>query len=175
MEPDKKTLVLPMQLATLSDLSRVARELEELDLFLRDGAIRQPGSPMQLPKSSKLFEDLVAGSKLNMINAGDREYLQQSLGWLREHAPLLHISFGSEASVTFVEQLTIWLRKNISPLALIQVGLHPNIGAGCVVRTTNKYFDFSLRKHFMAQRELLMHQLLTETPTKEAKALETPA
>lgn len=164
MNSENRALLLPAGLSTQSDLSHVTRELEKLDEFLRASAIRQPGSPMQLPKSSKLFEELVAGSKLNMLQAEDREYLLKSLTWLREHGPVLHMSFSSEPSTIFVEKLTNWLRKNISPFVLLQIGLRPNIGAGCVVRTTNKYFDFSLRKHFLAQRDLLMLQIAGETP-----------
>lgn len=172
MAPEQKALLLPVQFSTQTDLGNITRELEKLDEFLRASAVRQPGTTMQLPKSSKLFEDLVSGSKLNMLLAEDREYLMTSLNWLRQNAPILHFSFSSEPSAMFLEKLTLWLRKNISPFALVQVGLRPNIGAGCVVRTTNKYFDFSLRKHFAAQRDLLMRQLLAEAPV-EAKAVET--
>lgn len=162
MAPEQRALLLPAGLSTQSDLAHVTRELEKLDEFLRASAIRQPGSHMELPKSSKLFEELVAGSKLNMLQAEDREYLLKSLTWMREHAPVIHMSFSTEASTQFVEKLTHWLRKNISPFVLLQIGLRPNIGAGCVVRTTNKHFDFSLRKHFLAKRDLLMSQIAGE-------------
>jgi hypothetical protein len=56
-------------------------------------------------------------------------------------------------------KLTAWLRTNIHPTLLITVGLQPGIGAGCVVRTANKYFDLSLGKSFVKKRELLMQRL----------------
>lgn len=167
MIDEQKKLLLPTALSTQSDLSRTIGELEALDNFLREGSIRQPGSPMQLPKTSKVFEELVNGSKLNMLQPSDREYLQKSLLWMREHAPVIHISFSSDPSALFLEKLTTWLRHNISPFVLVQVGLHPNIGAGCVVRTTNKYFDFSLRQRFISQRDILMQQLLISEPQAE--------
>ena len=57
-----------------------------------------------------------------------------------------------------------WLRREIHPLVLMTVGLQPNIGAGCIVRTTNKYFDFSLRQDFANKRDLL--QAALEMPPK---------
>jgi F0F1-type ATP synthase delta subunit len=51
-----------------------------------------------------------------------------------------------------------WLRANIHPQALVQVGLQPNIAAGCVVRTANKQFDLSLRQSFAKHKDLLIEQ-----------------
>ena len=173
--PEQRALLLPVGMATHGDLSRVLREVESVNDFLKAGAIRQPGSPMQLPKTSKLFEALVSGSKLNMLQESDREYLRTSLQWLRANAPVLHIAFSTDPSAIFLEQLMTWLRQHISPFVFLQVGLHPNLGAGCVVRTTNKDFDFSLRQRFFDQRELLMKQLLSapalvvETATTKQK------
>lgn len=159
MTAEAKTLVLPITITTQADLSRAISELEALDNFLRAGAIRQPGTPMQLPKTSKFFEDLVNSNKLNMLLPEDRESMIKSLAWVRLQAPILHVSFSVDPSTIFLEKLTTWLRQNISPLVLVQVGLRPNIGAGCVLRTTNKHFDLSLRQRFLGQREMLMKQL----------------
>lgn len=158
-EQQQRSILLPVSLATRTDLSRVIRELETVDNFLQQGAIRQPGSPMQLPKTSKVFEELVNGSKLNMLQAEDRQYLRTSLEWMRDQSPTLHVAFSTDPSPLFIERLITWLRQNISPFVLVRIGLHPNIGAGCVVRSTNKYFDFSLRQRFLAQRGLLLEEL----------------
>jgi hypothetical protein len=37
-----------------------------------------------------------------------------------------------------------------------QVGLQPTIAAGCVVRTSNKVFDMSLKEHLTEQEQYLM-------------------
>jgi hypothetical protein len=47
------------------------------------------------------------------------------------------------------------------------VGLQPNLGAGSILRTTNKLFDLSLRQDFARKRDILMHKL--------AEGLERPA
>lgn len=166
----QRKLSLPSGLNSKSDLSRLILEMESIEKFLRDGAIRQTGSAMQLPKTSKLFDTLVNDTKLNLLVEEDRKYLTQTLNWLRNNAPIIHISFSSDPSPVFISKLTDWLRKNIAPYVFIQVGLHPNIGAGCVVRTTNKYFDFTLRKRFESQRELLMREIKVEPKVQNTNA-----
>jgi hypothetical protein len=44
--------------------------------------------------------------------------------------------------------------------------LQPTLGAGCVVRTTNRQFDFSLRQDFARKRDLLLEKLVPEAPQK---------
>lgn len=166
----QRSVVIPLGLSTVVDLGRIIRELESVDDFLRQSAIRQPGSSMQLPKTSKLFEELVASSKLNMLQEDDRAYLRTSLEWMRQKAPVLHVAFASDPTPAFLEKLTGWLRQNISPIVLVKVGLRPNIGVGCVVRTTNKYFDFSLKHRFIEQRPVLMKALIGDAPAPVADA-----
>jgi hypothetical protein len=70
------------------------------------------------------------------------------------------------------------LRENIHPLVLITFGLQPNIGAGTVVRTTNKYFDFSLGQALAKNRTMLMAQLreaIAEQKTEAAQPVVEPA
>jgi hypothetical protein len=58
---------------------------------------------------------------------------------------------------------------------LVRVGLQPNIGAGCVVRTTNKSFDFSLRRFFDSKHEFFMKKLHeVVAPEFEVDAQEAP-
>lgn len=173
MVPDRK-LTLPTGLNSKSDLSRLILEIESVENFLRDGAIRQTGNAMQLPKASKLFDNLVSDTKLNLLVAEDRKYLAQTLNWFRTNAPTIHISFSSDPTPIFIAHLTAWLRENIAPYIFVQVGLQPNIGAGCVVRTTNKYFDFTLRKRFESQRDLLMREIKAEPNEQNTHTAQAP-
>jgi hypothetical protein len=56
-------------------------------------------------------------------------------------------------------KLVGWFRANVHPHVLVQVGLQPNIAAGCVVRTTNKVFDLSLRNHFAQNQQVLIESM----------------
>ena len=72
-----------------------------------------------------------------------------------------------------------WLRREIHPVVLLTVGLQPSIGAGCIVRSTNKQFDFSLREDFLKKHDLLMAKIVagaeTPAPAKEPAVREPVA
>jgi hypothetical protein len=151
------------------------REAEAVDNFLTQSATRQPGTAVQLPKTSHLLDEMVAANKLNLLQTADRDRLREFLKTIRTKAPILHISFNSDPSPIFQQRLITWIRQQMHPYILLQIGLHPSIGAGCVVRTTNKFFDFSLRQKFSEQRILLISKLNGTDNTKEAVVQPAPA
>lgn len=151
---------LPTSVATRSDLGRLQRELEAVDEFLQQSAIRQPGVQTPLPKTSNLFAAICADNKLNLLQPTDRANLKVFLSAIRDKAPVLHVSFNTDPSPLLIQRLVTWMRQNLHHYVLLQVGLNPTIGAGCVVRTTNKVFDFSLRQRFIDKRGLLMEKLI---------------
>jgi hypothetical protein len=67
----------------------------------------------------------------------------------------MHMSFSSEPSQLFLVKLVTWLRQEINPYTLVTVGLQPNIGAGCILRSLNKYFDLSLRQSLVEHKSKL--------------------
>lgn len=156
MVPDEfKHVVLPLSVITFIDLSRVGRELTNLDEFMIQSAIRTPGTPMQLPRLSKLLDDVAIANKLNLLEENDRKALLNALNYLREHAPRLHISFSAEPSGQFITKIAEYIRNNISAVALLQVGLQPTIAAGCIIRSSSHQFDLSLRQHLKKSGSLL--------------------
>lgn len=159
MAPEKAYLELPVGIVTPVDVLRLLREVRMLDESLRQAAIRQPGSSVQLPRTTRSLDDLLNANKLNILLKPDRTRLEEFLKSVKAHAPVLHMSFSTDPSPLFTQKLMTWLRKEIHPLVLLRIGLQTNIGAGCVVMTTNKSFDFSLRKHLQGQRELLTQQI----------------
>ncbi|HSX46698.1 MAG TPA: hypothetical protein VLF87_01775 [Patescibacteria group bacterium] len=152
-------LLLPAGVVTRSDVGRLLQETESVDNFLQQSTIRQPGTAVQLPKTSNLFDEMVASNHLNLLEKVDRQQLAVFLKTIYQKAPLLHVSFNTDPSPLFTQRLMTWIRQEMHPYVLLQIGLHPSIGAGCVVRTTNKYFDFSLRQRFKDQRVLLISKL----------------
>lgn len=163
---------LPLGVASITDISRLQRELDKLDLYLRQNKImRSSGEPTQIPKASHVFIEIVSDNKLNMLKEPDRGELANFLEALRQSAPLIHVSFNSEPSPLFLQKLISWLRQHIHHYVILQIGLMPNIGAGCIVRTENKYFDFSLRQRFDNQKTLLAKQFsLNETVPQEQQS-----
>lgn len=158
---NRESIVLPSSIVGITDVNRLHREMLAFDDFIHQVSIRQPGTPVTLPKMSKLFDELVESNNLNMLKQEDRQSLQEFIEQVRSHSPRLHISFSADPSPLFLRKLMDYLRSTIHPVVLVQVGLQPTIGAGCVVRSTNKVFDLSLREDFRKKRPLLMKQIGT--------------
>lgn len=165
MMEHKFDLSIPTTVIGVVDVGRLLREVDALENFMDQATIRQPGSSMQLPKTSRLLDEIVQLNKLNMLQQVDRHRLHVFLTAVKQRAPVLHISFSADPSPYFMKKFITHLRDKISPVVLVQVGLQPNIGAGCVVRSTNKYFDFSLREDLKSKKDVLMRSLRGVTAT----------
>jgi F0F1-type ATP synthase delta subunit len=145
---------------TLADVGKLFRELEVVENKLLQLKMRKSNDPADLPALSKRLEHTAQLNKLNLLHESDLQTLKALLTTFKQKAPLMYISFSSEPTPDFLEKLIVWLRREINPNVLVSVGLQPTIGAGCVVRSTNKYFDLSLRQTFMSKRQLLLEQII---------------
>ena len=161
-------LRVPALIMTPSDVSRLRRELAALDTYLDQEAIRSPGQPQtKLPKTSRLLDELVQENKLNLLDKATRQHLQEFLADVATNAPVVHVSFAADPSSAFLQKVVKWFRDNVHGGTLVRVGLQPAIGAGCTVQTTNKFFDFSLRRHLQQHRQRLFQALIgTDEPLK---------
>jgi hypothetical protein len=148
-------LKLPLNVISQVDVARMLREVNALNDFFVQTKARQPGTPMQMPKLTLLLEQVARENNYNLSEENDRQKLAQQLDQIIGNAPLLHISFAADPSPKALEKILVWFRSNIHPQALLQVGLQPTIAAGCVVRTSNKVFDMSLREHLNQQQKFL--------------------
>jgi F0F1-type ATP synthase delta subunit len=151
--------MLPAQITTPGDLNRLIRELDDLDEYLNQAALRGSQEPSKLPQTSKALEELAALNSLQLLKPADRKTFKELLDKIKQQAPTIHFGFATAPSLTFLSKLVSWLRTNVHPQILIRVGLEPSIIGGCIVRTTNKQFDFTLRKHFIGKGPLLVKAL----------------
>ncbi len=164
----ESTLVLPSEVVSPMDIARILRELENLDEFFRQAQIRQGGQPQAAPRYSRLLDSIVVANGVNLLEESGREKMLDLITKLKNRAPVLHMSFSVDPPGPYVQKIVSWLRDNIDPNVLVRVGLQPNIGAGCVVRTTNKSYDFSLRRFFDDKKEFFaakLHEAVSEDPT----------
>ncbi len=150
------TFKLPDRLVTSVDLMRTIRELKTLDDWLNQAAIRSGGKEVVPPKTSATLEEVSSTNGISLLDAGHRTQLTALLESFASKAPRIHISFAVEPSASFLNRIIIWMRANISPVVLLDIGLQPALAAGCSVRTTNKFFDMSLRNRFVDSRHFLV-------------------
>lgn len=162
-----KTLQLPTLLVGMRDLGRLIRELEDIDEQLLQLGLRQPGTEVKLPKTTQLMDQLLSTNQLNLLKPEHRAWLKRALETVRQQAPVLHISFSIDPSTLFLEKLMVWLRREVNPIVLVGIGLQPNIAAGCIVRTTNKVFDFSLRQNFANKSDKLLQAIVSTQETAQ--------
>lgn len=152
--------LLPSNVSSKTDVLRIRREIEALEDYLHQAALRGiKQSDMKLPKTTKTLDDLARANKMDLLQKSHHEAMNMALDSILENAPIMHLSFNVEPSAVFTAKLTEWFRTNISPYCLIHIGLQPNIPAGCVLRTKNKQFDLTLRKRFADNRKLLFTSL----------------
>jgi hypothetical protein len=154
-----KRLELPILIFGPTEVRRLQRELEGLEDYLSQSHIREPGKQEALPKTSRLLDGLAGNNNKNLLVPEDRQKLAKFLKDLMQKAPVIHISLAADPSSAFTAKLVAWLRTSVHPYALLQLGLQPSIAAGCILRTNNKTFDFSLRHRFDEQRGLLVKSI----------------
>jgi hypothetical protein len=153
-------LRLPLSVTGPADLSRLLRELDGINEQLLQLQLRRGGTEVKLSKTSRLMDQAVELNGLNLLHDEDRLTLRQAFQAVLQRAPVLHFSFSADPSPEFMTKLLAWLRREIHPLVLVTTGLRPTIGAGCIVRTTNRSFDLSLSQSLKRQRQLLTDKLL---------------
>lgn len=158
-QPTTETMTLPTLVFGLVEVRRLHRELESLEAYLQQARIRAAGSQAPLPRLSRMLEVCASSNHLNLMQADDRQKLTTFLQAVAVTAPTIHISFAVDPSSGFTAKIVTWLREQVHPLALLQLGLQPSIAAGCIVRTNNKVFDFSLRQAFDAHRSMLVEAI----------------
>ena len=163
MEHDKLAgLRVPSLITSPTDVSRLHREISALHEHRQQQKLRADNQFVAaLPKTSILLNELAESNKLDLRDAATREHLIAFLSDVAQNAPVLHISFATDPSAAFLQKVVKWLRQNIHSSILVQVGMQPTIAAGCVVRTTNKYFDLSLRRSFAKHGDDLVKALKT--------------
>ena len=161
MEKTKKTnsLKLPDRLVTAVDLMRTIRELKMLDDWLNQAAIRSGGAQVTPPKTSSTLEELSSLNGVSLLESSHRDQLINALESFALSVPKIHMAFAVEPSANFLSKMIVWLRTNIHPLIVMEVGLQPALTAGCSVRTSNKLFDMSLRSRFVDSRHFLAESI----------------
>lgn len=154
------SLQLPSLVVGPADVVRLRRELENLSEYLHQAELRKPGkTAAKLPKTSRLLDSLAEQNHIQLLKSGERERLHRFLSDILENSPVVHISFAVDPSSAFTGKIVTWFRQNISPTVLVQLGLQPSIGAGCIVRTPNHSYDLSLRHRFTERRAALLEKL----------------
>jgi F0F1-type ATP synthase delta subunit len=153
--------ILPSALIGHADLVHLLRELESLDNELESQKARKTGATghYRMPSMSQMLSEFVELNKIDMANDHVRIDLKARLRKLKDHAPVMHMTFSTEADRESLEYLAAWIRRELHPQALISPGLQPSLIAGVYIRTPNHVHDFSVRAHMKDSRGIIVEAL----------------
>jgi hypothetical protein len=163
-----KQLELTSNIVRIGDVNSLVRELEAVENFFLQTKIRRPGEGVVPPRLSRSLEEFTNQNNLNVLYEDQLKTAKDYLTQLQSRAPIITISFATEAPLDFTNKLVKWLRLNIHPEVLLKIGLIPDLVAGCVVRTNNKQFDFSMRQRLKANQTILKGLITGSVETKNA-------
>lgn len=166
-EAETVGLKLPVGVVGPGDVRRLQRELEQLEDTLQQMRLRTNAPVAKLPRASRQLEEFASTNRLNLLLPDDRQRTAAYLSSALRTAPVLHMSFAAEASRKFTTEIVLWLRNNLRPDVLVDIGLEPTIAAGCIVRTPNHLYDFSLRARFDKQAALLAEKVRGDAPVEQ--------
>ncbi len=150
-------LKLPLAIVSRVEINQVLRELNTLDdFFIGAEARKSREDSVPPPRITRVLNQLIRDNRINLMDQKDRKALQEELKKVLDEAPNLHISFAADPAPAALEKILMWMRANIHPQVLLQVGLQPSIAAGCILRTPNKLFDMSMRAYLDKQSPYLL-------------------
>lgn len=161
MTQEAKPLTFPPALVGRADLSRLLFELEAMDNDLESQKARSRGKTenYHMPNMSRPLSDFLEINKIDIANDHVRMNLRSQLRKLKDHAPVIHMTFATDADPESMQKIVGWIRTELHPQALISVGLQPALVGGVYVRTPNHVHDLSLRAHMRDSREVIVQAL----------------
>lgn len=156
-ERNEVNYVLPASLVHPGDLSRLIRELETIDGVLQAQKVR--GVEPHLPPLSQGLEDFAEQNKVNLADDHALNELKEHLRMLKNKAPVVHLTFASDADAYSLQKITEWLRQEVNPLTLVTVGVQPALVGGVYLRTPDHVHDFSLKALLHDKRGIIVKEL----------------
>ena len=157
---DTDKIALPSSIISRADLSRLIAELEKFNNRLAEAEARQKtGHGSNSPALSERLLDFFSVNQMELGDNIDLAQLISQLKRLKDHMPIVHLTFASDADEGSLQEIVKWLRQYVHQQAVVSVGLQPELLGGVYVRTTNQVYDLSVRKKLETNRGLLVKQI----------------
>lgn len=161
MSEQAAPFILPPALIGRADLARLVREVEALDNDLEAQKVRahSSGSGYHMPTMSRSLSDFLDMNKLDLSDDQARMQAKERLREFKDKAPVVHLTFATDADPEVLQQLVTYFRTEIHPQTLLSIGLQPNLVGGVYVRTPNHVHDFSVRALLKNKRDIMVHEI----------------
>lgn len=157
----QENFILPSNVVTKVDISRLVAEVERVDNEMTAAAVRTKtgGEEQTLPVLTEQLGEFLSQNELTLAAGSERTFLIKQLRLLKDKAPILHMTFAVPADNESLQKLTEWVRATIHPQAVIAVGLQPSLVAGVYLRTPNHVHDLSMRGALEGGHGILVKEL----------------
>lgn len=156
-----QTVILPPTTVTMSDMSRLVRELEQVDADMTAITIREKEgvhSDVQ-PVLSEQLADFVRENHVVLEDEQKRGALIAVVRQLKGTVPMVHVTVAAMIDRDSVAELIQWFRASIHPQTVLAIGVQPAIIGGMYMRTKNHVYDMSVRRLLQEKRDSLMKGL----------------
>lgn len=160
-EQAKKDYIFPKTLIGQADLARLEREVELVDSKMQAQKVRgksADASP-QLPPLSQGLGDFVEQNEIDLSDGQTLLELKEHLRQLKDHAPVVHLTFAADIDPEPLQKIVAWLRQEVHPQVLVTVGLQPSLIGGVYMRTPNKVHDYSVKTLISDKRDIVLGKL----------------
>lgn len=153
--------VLPANIVSKVDLSRMISDLERVDNEMTEQEVREKtGAHVEPhPAMSEQLSEFLSRNELDIRDEHVRGSLIKQLHILKDQVPVIHMTFSAPADPESLQEIAHWMRESVHPQAVISVGLQPALIAGVYLRTPNKVHDLSLRTKLRESSGLLVKEL----------------
>lgn len=150
------TYLLPTSIATKRNLSDLVTSLEQIDNQMTAAAAHNNDAELQI---DDMTQDFLSENEFSLDSSNDRSEMIAQLRILKRQAPVIHMTFATEADSQSIGSLIRWFRESTHPQAITVIGFQPSLVAGAYIRTPNHIYDFSLKAAFKKGRSLLIEKL----------------
>ena len=169
-------LKLPNTIGGKRDLILATRQVEQiLNDRLQDEVREKFGAQKVGTKAGQqMLNELLEVNKLK-DDTNTLKKLVQQLEGIKQHAPQIRVSYSQEPDQDLYKKTVAWFRKEIHPGVLVQVGVQPTIGAGFVLQTPARRYDFSLKTKILSSTPKFLEIMKrTEQKAQAAAAAQPP-
>lgn len=150
-------LKLPDSVASSQDVSSLQIEVRDYARWFAHESIKQrthAHHTSEAPALSPACKELMAsyGGKKDLDRAG-LDALVKELDHYHHTAPTITLTLAAPVTGAIKAGLVKWCRTNIAPDVLVNFQFNATLLGGMVVRYGSRVFDWSFRRHILANRD----------------------
>lgn len=161
-------LKLPNSIGGKRDLILATRQVEQILSDRLQDEVRERFGAKKVGTNAgqQMLSELLELNGLKDDTQSLKTLLQQMEG-IRQHASQVRIAFAQEPDQDLYKRVVKWFRDQIDPGALVQIGVQPAIGAGFILQTPARRYDFSLKTKILGSTPKFL-EVLKRSADKEA-------